>query len=149
MPRKQLDCKNGYILDMEIVITDWFSSTFILQSISESISKHFCRNLKIFFWFFYPIRLCIRPGQFPRNAGNHGNDRKFHKSHQILNQIKRNINELCLGKISCQKAVRIKFLWTLHFWICSMAKNKNPEMPEINRKLSKSKKHTLLMVYCY
>ena len=30
------------------------------------------------------------PGQFPGiagNAGNHRNDRKFHKSHQILNQI--------------------------------------------------------------
>ena len=31
-----------------------------------------------------------RPGRFPRiawNAGNHENDRKFHESHKILNQI--------------------------------------------------------------
>ena len=52
-----------------------------------------------------------RPGRFPGiagNAGNHGNDGKFHKSHQILNHTKRNINKLCLGKISRQKTVRIK-----------------------------------------
>ena len=42
------------------------------------------------------------PGRFPGiagNAGNHGNGRKFHKSYQILNQTKRYINKLCLGKI--------------------------------------------------
>ena len=52
------------------------------------------------------------PGRFPGiaiNAGNHGNDRKFHKSHQILNQTKRYINKLCLGKISRYKTVGIKF----------------------------------------
>ena len=52
------------------------------------------------------------PGQFlgiDRNARNHGNDRKFHKSHQILNQTKRYINKLYLGKISRYKTVRIKF----------------------------------------
>ena len=52
------------------------------------------------------------PGRFPgiaRNAGTHRNDGKFHKSHQILNQTKRNINKLCLGKISRYKTVRIKF----------------------------------------
>ena len=34
----------------------------------------------------------LGPGRFPGiagNAGNHGNDRKFHESHQILNQIKK------------------------------------------------------------
>ena len=53
----------------------------------------------------------VGPGRVPGitgNTGNHGNDGKFHKSHQILNQIKRNINTLCLGKISRQKTVRIK-----------------------------------------
>ena len=51
-------------------------------------------------------------GQFlgiARNARNHGNDRKFHKSHQILNQTKRYINKLYLGKISRYKTVTIKF----------------------------------------
>ena len=43
------------------------------------------------------------------NARNHGNDEKFHKSHQILNKTKRYINKLCLGKISRYKTVRIKF----------------------------------------
>ena len=52
----------------------------------------------------------------PRNAGNHGNDRKFHKSYQILNQTKRYINKLCLGKISLFKTVRIKFSVDSRFW---------------------------------
>ena len=39
------------------------------------------------------------------NDGNHGNDRKFQKSYQILNQTKRYINKLCFGKISRYKTV--------------------------------------------
>ena len=53
-----------------------------------------------------------RPGRFPginRNAGNHGKDGKFYKSDQILNQTKTNINKSCLGKISLEKTLRIKF----------------------------------------
>ena len=53
-----------------------------------------------------------QPGRFPGiagNAGNHGNDGNFHEIHQILNQTKQNINKLCLGKISRQKAVRTEF----------------------------------------
>ena len=37
------------------------------------------------------------PGQFARiagNTGNHGYNRKFHKSDQTLNQTKRDINKL-------------------------------------------------------
>ena len=52
------------------------------------------------------------PGRFPGivgNARNYGNDLKFHKSHQILSQTKRNINKLCLRKISRYKTVRTKF----------------------------------------
>ena len=52
------------------------------------------------------------PDQFPGiagNAGTHRNDGKFHKSHEILNQTKRNINKLCLGKFSRHKTGRIKF----------------------------------------
>ena len=51
------------------------------------------------------------PGQFARiagNTGNHGYNRKFHKSDQTLNQTKRDINKLCLGKISLQKTVTMK-----------------------------------------
>ena len=54
----------------------------------------------------------LRSGQFPgidRNAGNNGKDGKFHKSDQILDQTKRNINKLCLEKISLRKTLRIKF----------------------------------------
>ena len=40
------------------------------------------------------------PGRFPGNAGNHKNDGKFHKSHQILNQTKRNINKLCFVNLT-------------------------------------------------
>ena len=52
------------------------------------------------------------PGWLPRIVGNAENsrkDRKFHKSDQTLNQTKTNINKLCLGKVSLQKTVRIKF----------------------------------------
>ena len=51
------------------------------------------------------------PGRLPGiagNAGNHGNNRKIHESDQTLNQTKRDINKLCLGKISLQKTVRMK-----------------------------------------
>ena len=41
------------------------------------------------------------------DARNHGNDGKFHKSHQILNQTKRCINKL-FRKISRYITVRIK-----------------------------------------
>ena len=54
---------------------------------------------------------CRGPGRFPgiaENARNHGNNERFHKSDQTLNQTKRNINKLCLGKISLQKAARMK-----------------------------------------
>ena len=54
----------------------------------------------------------LRAGQFPGiagNAGNNGKDGKFHKSDQILDQTKRNINKLCLEKISLRKTLRIKF----------------------------------------
>ena len=54
----------------------------------------------------------LRPVRFPGiagNAGNHRKDGKFHKSDHIINQTKRSINKLCLGKISLQKTLRIKF----------------------------------------
>ena len=52
------------------------------------------------------------PGRFPGIAGNsenNGKDGKFHKNDQIFDQTKRNINKLCLGKISLRKTLRIKF----------------------------------------
>ena len=52
------------------------------------------------------------PGQFhgiAGNVGNHGNDKKLNKSHQILNPTKRNIKKLCLPKITNHKTVRTKF----------------------------------------
>ena len=45
-------------------------------------------------------RALTRPGRFPEIAGSsetHGNDRKFHKSYEIINQTKIKINKLCLG----------------------------------------------------
>ena len=46
------------------------------------------------------------PGRFPGitgNIGSHRNHGKFHKSHQILNQSKRNINKIYLEQIWCLK----------------------------------------------
>ena len=82
------------------------------------------------------------PGQFPGiagNAENHGNDGKFDKSRQLLNQTKRNTNKLCLGKISRHKTVRTKFFMDFGFRTSSVVKRENPETPETNRKLSKLK----------
>ena len=68
---------------------------------------------------FFPERYSVRsqaaskgPVRFigiAEKAGNHRNDRKFRKSHQLLNQTKRDITRLCLRKVSCQMVVRIKF----------------------------------------
>ena len=80
-----------------------------------------------------------RPGRFPGiagNAGNHRNNRKIHKSDQTFNQTKRDINELCLGKISLQKTVRMKLSVDSVFSNVFMIKNENLEMLEFNRKLS-------------
>ena len=49
----------------------------------SSIAVYLCLSESAMFSF-------IRPGQFPviaGNAENHGNDREFHESHKILNQI--------------------------------------------------------------
>ena len=80
--------------------------TIIFSSISWHIFQLFNNGAHI------NCVIIFRPGRFPRIAGNsrnHGKDQKFHKSDQILNQTKRNINKLCLGKISLQKTLRIKF----------------------------------------
>ena len=84
-------------------------------------------------------RSARQPGRFPGiagNAGNHRNNRKIHKSDQTFNETKRDINELCLGKISLQKTVRMKLSVDSVFSNVFMVKNKNLEMLEFNRKLS-------------
>ena len=61
---------------------------------------HLCPYSASSSWLSILDCVCIRPGRLPgiaENAGNHGNDGKFHKSYQILNQIKTN-NKLWLGK---------------------------------------------------
>ena len=70
-----------------------------------------------------------RSGRLPGiagNAENDGNDGKVHRSHQILNQIFRHINKLCLGKISRQKVVRIKFSVNLAFSNMLYGKKRKP-----------------------
>ena len=71
----------------------------------------------------------IWPDQFPGiagNAGNHGNDGNFHKRHQILSQTKRNINKLCLRKISRYKTVITKFSVDSGFSNELYGKKRNP-----------------------
>ena len=81
------------------------------------LSSGYCLLLGGYWWLLLLGLLLLVPtfSMNARNAGSHRMDRKFHKSQQILNQIKRNINKLCLGKISCQKAVRINFTWICIF----------------------------------
>ena len=73
----------------------------------------------------------LRPGQLPGitgNAGNQGNNEKFHKNYEILNQTKRNINnnKLCLEKISRQKTVRVKFSMVSAFSNMLYCKKRKP-----------------------
>ena len=85
----------------------------------------------------HPLHDYIVFGKVIRNAGNHGNDGKFHKCDQILNQAKRNINKLCLAKISLQKAIITKFSVDSRFLNIPYGKKENPETQEINKELSK------------
>ena len=73
---------------------------------------------------FLPLH--FRPDRFPGNAGNHGKNGQFHKSDQILNQTKGNINKLCLEKISLQKILRIKFSVDSGFSYMLYGKNRKP-----------------------
>ena len=77
-----------------------------------------------------------RLGRFP---GNYGNDRKYHKSQQVLNQTKRNINELCLEKNLTSRHSKNKIFRGFRFSNMLYDKKENPEKPRINRKLAKSK----------
>ena len=52
-----------------------------------------------------------------------------------LTRLKETLNELCLGKISRHKTVRIKFSMDSGF-LNMLVKNEKPETPEINRKPS-------------
>ena len=44
----------------------------------------------------------------PETPEIYENTRKFHKSDKTLYQTKRDINKLCLGEISLQKALRFR-----------------------------------------
>ena len=82
------------------------------------------------------------PGRFPQivaNAGNNGKDRKFRKRDQIPNQTKRNINKLCLGKISLEKTPRITFFVDSGFSNELYFKKRTPRNAGNQQKLSKLK----------
>ena len=89
----------------------------------------------------HPLQDYIVIGKVMRNAGNHGNDRKFHKCDQIPNQTKRNIDELYLGKISLQKTIITKFSVDSRFLNIPYGKKENPETQSFL-----NKKHEVLTV---
>ena len=63
------------------------------------------------------------PSWFPEIAGNHKNGGKFHKSHQILNQTKRNING---QRISLDINISTKYVY-----VRKHTQNKNEKATEI------------------
>ena len=66
----------------------------------------------------------------PRNRRKRQKSRKYgkmHKSVQTLNQTTRDINKLCLGKISFQKTVRLKFSLDSEFLNVLYGKKRKPE----------------------
>ena len=83
------------------------------------------------------------------NAGNHRKDEKFYKSDQLLNQPKRNINRLCLGKISLQTTLRIKFSIDSGFSNELYDKKQKPRNTGNQEKTFQIKKHPVLMLYSY
>ena len=80
------------------------------------------------------------------SAGNQGNDGKFHKRDQTLNQTKRNINKLCLKKISLQKRVRIKFSVDSEFSNVLYGKKRKPGNAGNQQKAFYIKKHPVLTI---
>ena len=86
----------------------------IVHSIFTFNRLNECQNFKK---LFFPERYSVSSqtsnkgaGQLTGvagKAGNRWNDRKFCESYQLLNRTKRNINRLCLTKVSCHKVVRI------------------------------------------
>ena len=66
----------------------------------------------------------------PRNRRKRQKSRKYrkmYKSVQTLNQTTRDINKLCLGKISFQKTVRLKFSLDSEFLNVLYGKKRKPE----------------------
>ena len=58
---------------------------------------------------------------------------------KCLTKLKKTLNKFCLRKILHQKTVRITFSMDSGFLNTLCGKKRNPEMPEVNRKLSQSK----------
>ena len=85
----------------------------------------------------------------PRNRRKRQKSRKYgnmYKSVQTLNQTTRDINKLCLGKISFQKTVRLKFSLDSEFLNVLYGKKRKPENAGINKKLLNIKINLLLTV---
>ena len=122
--------------------------SFLNNKPSASWVAHIIRNFITCYSCLYYSSLRLIP-RIAGNTKNHGNDGEYHKSYQILNQIKRNINKLRLGKITLQKAIGIKFSVDSTFSNIFYGKKRKPENAEINRKLSKLKKHPVLAIYRY
>ena len=114
----------GLDLDLAYTKISGVVSQYILWSGSlwHPFRSSMLKNKRIFSLVMseviYAFSLMTGPGWFPEIAGNprnHGNDQKFHKSHQILNQTKRSIKKLCLGKISLLETVRFRGFWVFEY----------------------------------
>ena len=74
--------------------------------------------------------------------------KKFTEVTQCLTKFKETVINM-FGKNLASKSSENKICCGFRVFECSMAKNENPEMPEIYRKLSKLKRHTVLTVSRY
>ena len=73
----------------------------------------------------------------------------FIKMTKYFTKLKDTLTNYVRKKYHFKKQQESNFPWFPGFRISCMVKNKNPETPEIDRKLSKSIKHPVLTVYRY
>ena len=74
--------------------------------------------------------------------------KKFTEVTKCLTKFKETVINM-FGKNLTSKSSENKICCGFRVFECSMAKNENPEMPEIYRKLSKLKRHTVITVSRY
>ena len=115
-------------------------------SVVSRIVEKVCKTVLL----FNSSRLVFTwPGQFPGIAEKAGNRRNVGKVTKYLTKLKLTLKKLCLGKISGQKTVRIKFSVCSAFSNMFYGKNRKHGNARNQQKAFWIKKHPVVTVYHY